>query len=88
MLVWDLAKGGRMGDPLPVRGSVWVEVDGRSVSVVADPGHADAGDLVPRRQVGSDLVFPSEVTAVTMVPDGRLVMGFGGDIAALTPRPD
>jgi len=32
-------------------------------------------------------VFPSEVTAVAMVPDGRLVVGFGGDIAVLAPSP-
>ncbi|MER6500926.1 hypothetical protein ABT218_16385 [Streptomyces sp. NPDC001455] len=38
------------------------------------------------RQVGSELVFPEPVHAVAMAPDGRLVVGFGKEVAVLTHR--
>ncbi|MFG2487692.1 hypothetical protein ACGFSI_33695 [Streptomyces virginiae] len=42
-------------------------------------------DLGSHLPVGSASVFPCEVTAVTMAPDGRVVVGYGGDIAVLAP---
>ncbi|WP_367318770.1 hypothetical protein [Streptomyces sp. HUAS ZL42] len=61
-------------------------VDGRPLAVIGgDDRTVRVWDLVTHRQVGADLVFPLEVTAVTMTPDARLVVGFGGDIAVLAP---
>ncbi|WP_374935417.1 hypothetical protein [Streptomyces resistomycificus] len=71
--VWALATAVVGSRPLLVTGG-----DDRTVRV---------WDMADHRQVGSDLVFPTEVTAVTMASDGRLVVGFGGDIAVLAPHP-
>ncbi|MEH0467339.1 hypothetical protein QA943_00495 [Streptomyces sp. B21-097] len=70
--VWALATAVVDGRPLVVTGG-----DDRTVRV---------WDMAAHRQVGSDLVFPSEVTAVTMACDGRMVVGFGSDIAVLAPH--
>ncbi|MGX4694952.1 WD40 repeat domain-containing protein [Streptomyces sp. JNUCC 63] len=93
--VWDVAtRTGAMGRaPLTGHtGPVWAVatavVDGRPLVVTGgDDRTVRMWDLVSHHQVGSDLVFPSEVTAVTMAPDGQLVVGFGGDIAVLVPPP-
>ncbi|MER6142483.1 hypothetical protein ABT174_20980 [Streptomyces sparsogenes] len=93
--VWDMATRTEVTGRAPLTphtGPVWAvataSVDGRPLVVTGgDDRTVRVRDLVSHRQVGSDLVFPSEVTAVTMVPDGRLVVGFGGNIAVLAPPP-
>ena len=41
---------------------------------------------VAGRRIGRELVFPAPVHALTVTPEGSLVVGFGGDVAALTLR--
>ncbi|MCW2623895.1 MAG: repeat protein [Mycobacterium sp.] len=90
--VWDLATGQRVGEPLtghtgPVVAVATGVVDGRSVAVT---GSHDATvrvwDLATGRPAGRQLVFPRPVRAVAVSPDGRLVVGFGWEVAVLAPR--
>ncbi|MFE5092276.1 hypothetical protein ACFRCI_18260 [Streptomyces sp. NPDC056638] len=73
VLVWDLAKGERVGDPLPSQGSVWavvtVMVDGRSVAVVAGPDTVQSWDLNGCRPLAgiADVAW----AATTAVVNGR-----------------
>ncbi|MFC8342497.1 WD40 repeat domain-containing protein [Streptomyces sp. NPDC057280] len=91
--VWELATPTGMVGRTPLTahtGPVWAiataVVDGRPVVATGgDDRTVRVWDLVAHRQVGSDVLFSSEVTAVAMAPDGRLVVGFGGDIAVLAP---
>ncbi|MFE7840223.1 hypothetical protein ACFU53_30470 [Streptomyces sp. NPDC057474] len=43
-------------------------------------------DLTTRQQIGRELVFPEEVQAVAVSPDGRLVVGFSCEVAVLVPH--
>lgn len=91
--VWDVDTGrevvGRWR-PTPHTGPVWAlaatVVDDRPLVVTGgDDRTVRVWDLSSHRQVGSDSAFPSAVTAVTMAPDGRVVVGYGGDVAVLAP---
>jgi WD40 repeat protein len=92
--VWDVAARTEVTGRAPLTGHtgpVWAlataVIDDRPLVVTGgDDRTVRVWDMAAHRQVGSDLVFPSEVTAVTMAPDGRLVVGFGGDIAVLAPH--
>ncbi|CAL9356679.1 WD40 repeat domain-containing protein [Streptomyces sp. enrichment culture] len=93
--VWDVATCTEVTGRAPLTGHtgpVWAlattVIDRRPLVITAgDDRTVRVWDMAARRQVGSDLVFPSEVTAVTMASDGRLVVGVGGDIAVLAPHP-
>ncbi|AXG79301.1 WD40 repeat domain-containing protein [Streptomyces paludis] len=93
--VWDVATRTEAAGPAPLTahaGPVWAVasavVGGRPLVVTGgDDRTVRVWNLASHRQVGSDVVFPSEVTAVTMAPDGRLVVGSGNDIAVLAPPP-
>ncbi|MEU4096360.1 WD40 repeat domain-containing protein [Streptomyces sp. NPDC026673] len=94
--VWDAAAGTEVAGRARLTahmGPVWAVaaavVDGRPLVVTGGEDRTvRVWDLVSHRQLGSDAVFPSEVTAVSMAPDGRVVVGFGHDVAVLVPRPD
>jgi len=43
-------------------------------------------DLTTGRQVGPELVFPAEVRAVSATATGRLMVGFGCEVAVLIYR--
>ncbi|MFF3070182.1 hypothetical protein [Kitasatospora sp. NPDC057936] len=62
-------------------------VDGRPLAVTGgDDGTVRLWDLTAGDQVGPELVFPLPVCAVAVVPDGRLVVGFGWEVAVLARR--
>ncbi|MFF3959869.1 WD40 repeat domain-containing protein [Streptomyces sp. NPDC001890] len=90
--MWDLTTGQQIGEPLTGHtGTVLTMatgvVEGRSVAVT---GGADrqvrVWDLATGRPIGRDLVFPAPVNAVAVAPDGRLVVGFGHEVAVLARR--
>nr|WP_220278093.1 hypothetical protein [Streptomyces himalayensis] len=60
-------------------------VDGRPVAVTGgDDKTVRVWDLTTVQQVGPELVFPDPVMAVA-VAGGQLVVGFGREVAALSP---
>ncbi|MFC9625816.1 WD40 repeat domain-containing protein [Streptomyces sp. NPDC056930] len=93
--VWDVAACTEVTGREPLTGHagpVWAlattVIDRRPLVVTGgDDRTVRVWDMAAHRQVGSDLVLPSEVTAVTMASDGRLVVGVGSDIAVLAPHP-
>ncbi|MGI5413791.1 hypothetical protein ACQEV9_44160 [Streptomyces chartreusis] len=90
--VWDLATGQPIGGPLIGHtNSVWAVatgvVDGHPVAVTGSSDETvRVWDLATGRQVGPTLVFPAVVGAVAVTPDGRLVVGFGWEVAVLARR--
>ncbi|MFI6014468.1 hypothetical protein ACIBAG_37710 [Streptomyces sp. NPDC051243] len=61
-------------------------VEGRPVAVTGDHDNTvRMWDLTTRRQIGPRLVFPEPVMALAMAAGGRLVVGFGEEVAALSP---
>ncbi|MFI6006623.1 WD40 repeat domain-containing protein [Streptomyces sp. NPDC051366] len=86
--VWDLTTGQQIGEPL-TRHAGWVAtvavVDGCPVAVTgSDNATVRVWDLTAGQQMGEELVFPERVNAVAVAPDGRLVVGFGREVAVLT----
>ena len=57
---------------------------GRPIAVSGDTeGKVRVRDLYSGRQLGPEMVFPAPVHAVAVIPGGRLVVGFGREVAAL-----
>ncbi|MEV7356930.1 hypothetical protein AB0O19_18205, partial [Kitasatospora sp. NPDC091276] len=89
---WDLTTGDQVGEPLTghtgdVNTVATAVVDGRPLAVTGgDDGTVRTWDLTTGDQVGPELVFPLPVCAVAVVPDGRLVVGFGWEVAVLSRR--
>jgi WD40 repeat protein len=87
--VGDLATGRQLGEPLichagAVRAVATAVMDGRPVAVTgSEDKTVRVWDLATGRQVGRELVFPAPVHAVAVTPDGRLVIGFGWEVAVL-----
>ncbi|WP_431676017.1 WD40 repeat domain-containing protein [Kitasatospora sp. KL5] len=89
--LWDMATGEQTGPPMTghtgtVSAGAAGMLDGRLI-VAAGSGdgtvrvwHATTG-----RQIGT-YAFPAAIGAMAVAPDGRLVVGFGSDIAVLTHR--
>ncbi|WP_167546275.1 WD40 repeat domain-containing protein [Streptomyces zinciresistens] len=91
--VWDLATGRPIGKPLtghtcPVWAVATGTVDGRPVAVTGSSDETvRVWDLATGRPAGPELVFPAEVGAVAVTADGRLVVGFGWEVAVLARCP-
>ncbi|MGX1128941.1 WD40 repeat protein [Streptomyces glaucescens] len=91
--MWDVAaraevtgRASLTGHTGPVWALATAVVDGRPlVATGGDDRTVRVWDLAACRQVGADLVFPEEVTAMALASDGRLVVGFCGDVAVLAP---
>ncbi|MFB6718403.1 WD40 repeat domain-containing protein [Streptomyces sp. NPDC056358] len=59
-------------------------INGRSVLISGSKnGTVRMWDVAKREQIGRPLAFPMPVSAVEVAPDGRLVVGFGPEIAVL-----
>jgi WD40 repeat protein len=86
----DLADRTPVGGPLighaeEVNALACAIVAGRPTVVSGGDDHTvRVWDLTDPRPVGRELVFPGPVTALALTPQGRMVVGFGGDLAALT----
>ncbi|MFF1498427.1 WD40 repeat domain-containing protein, partial [Streptomyces sp. NPDC058316] len=62
-------------------------IGGRSVLISgSEDGTVRMWDVAEREQIGPPLAFPMPVGAVAVAPDGRLVVGFGPEIAVLARR--
>ncbi|MFJ9683586.1 hypothetical protein ACIRP2_36970, partial [Streptomyces sp. NPDC101194] len=87
---WDLATGQPIGEPFTshtsgVRAVATGVVDGHPVAVTgSDDYTARVWNLATGRLVDRELVFPAGVNTVAVSPDGRLVVGFGQEVAVLT----
>ncbi|MGX2992819.1 WD40 repeat domain-containing protein [Streptomyces sp. JNUCC 64] len=62
-------------------------VAGRPVAVTGGwDGTVCVWDAVTGGRIGEEIVFPAVVRAVAVTPDGLLVVGYGPDLAVLSPR--
>ena len=89
--LWDLATGEQIGPPLTGHTSaVWTAaagmLDGRPiVATGGDDRTLRVWDAGTGQQIGR-YTFSAGVWKVAVAPDGRLVVGFGSDIAVLAHR--
>jgi WD40 repeat protein len=89
--LWDLDTGEPAGPPMTghtgkVSAGAAGMPDGRLVVATGSrDGTVRVWDAAAGRQVGT-YAFPAGINALALAPDGRLVVGFGSDIAVLTHR--
>ncbi|MFB7334095.1 WD40 repeat domain-containing protein [Streptomyces adustus] len=88
--LWDLATGELLAPPLTghtseVRAGATGTLDGRPVVVAGGDRTVWMWDASTGQRIGA-YAFPSRIRGLTMAPDGRLVVGFGADIAVLAHR--
>ncbi len=89
--LWDLAAGEPLGQPMTgltgdVRaGAVGMQNGRLVVAAGGDDGIVRVWEAATGQQTGA-YVFPAGVRGLAVAPDGRLVVGFGSDIAVLTHR--
>ncbi|MGW3498023.1 hypothetical protein [Streptomyces sp. NPDC001020] len=91
--VWDLTTGQPIGEPLTghtreVEAVAAAVVDGRPVAVAVTGSWVETvrmWDLITGEQVAT-LPFPELVLVVAVAPGGELLVGFGGELACLSPR--
>ncbi|MFF2147797.1 WD40 repeat domain-containing protein [Kitasatospora sp. NPDC058190] len=87
VLVWDLTTRAPVGAPLRVADDsldamTVAPVAGRAALVTGDrDGTVRTWDLAALTPIGPDLVLPLPVGALAAAPQGRLVVGFGWEIA-------
>ncbi|MGW2182019.1 WD40 repeat domain-containing protein [Streptomyces sp. NPDC001732] len=88
---WSLLDCKQIGEPLPcpagtVHGMTTV-ANGNSPYLITTCGSEEVSvrDLATGAEIASPLAFPSPVQALLAAPDGRLVVGFGREIALLAP---
>ncbi|MFC9283443.1 hypothetical protein [Streptomyces collinus] len=89
--LWDLATGELLAPPLTghtgeVLTGATGTLDGRPVVVAGGDRTVWTWDATTGHQIGA-YAFPSRVRGLAVAPDGRLVVGFGADVAVLTYRP-
>ncbi|MFE7046627.1 WD40 repeat domain-containing protein [Streptomyces atratus] len=88
--MWDLATRQQIGEPLTGHTSTVLAVATTVVNarLVAITGSEDrtvrVWDLTTGQPDGQKLVFPAPVGTVAVSPDGRLVVGFGCEVAVLS----
>lgn len=85
--LWDLATGEPLAPPLTghtgeVRTGAAGTLDGRPVVVAGGDRTVWTWDARTGRRIGGH-VFPARIRGLSMAPDGRLVVGFGADMAVL-----
>ncbi|MFF7457083.1 WD40 repeat domain-containing protein [Kitasatospora sp. NPDC008115] len=61
-------------------------VGGRPVALFAVRHRVQVWDLSGEPSVTGELAFPQPVAALAVTPDGRVLAGFGEDLALLSPR--
>ncbi|MET9086038.1 hypothetical protein ABZX77_29880 [Streptomyces sp. NPDC004237] len=88
--LWDLATGELLAPPLTghtgrVRAGATGTLGGRPVVVAGSDRTVWLWDAGTGQQIGTYAV-PSRIKALTVAPDGRIVVAFGADIAVLTHR--
>ncbi|MFE5587153.1 WD40 repeat domain-containing protein [Kitasatospora sp. NPDC056531] len=89
--VWDLAARTPLGPPFPaaddgLTAMTVAPVDGRPALVTGGhDGTVRTWDLTTLAQLGPDLVLPLPVGALAPAPAGRLVVGFGWEVAVFGP---
>ncbi|MFF2149664.1 hypothetical protein ACFVWU_44715, partial [Kitasatospora sp. NPDC058190] len=90
--IWDLSTRRQIGDALQghdgrTRAAAIGVMEGRPVAVTGRyEGAVRVWDVATGEQLGPELVFPAGVTALAVAPGGRLVVGFGHEVAVLSPR--
>ncbi len=88
--LWDLAAGVQVGDPITaheweVNAVAVGTLGGRRVIATGGDDHAvRLWDLATREQVGRDLNFTWKVFGVEILPDDRIAVAFGQEVAVLT----
>ena len=61
---------------------------GRTIAATGGgDGRVRIWNLATRERIGPDLVFPAAVRALATAPGDRLVVGFGREVAVLSPGP-
>jgi len=88
--LWDLATGELLGLPLTghtrgVQAGAVGMLDGRLVVAAGGDRTVRMWDATTGQQIGT-YTFPARITGLSVAPIGRLVVGFGSDIAILTHR--
>lgn len=58
-------------------------LDGRTIAVTARSSELSVWDLTTGDQIGETVHFPGWIHAVTVDPQGRVIVCFGGTVAAL-----
>ncbi|MGW1895254.1 WD40 repeat domain-containing protein [Streptomyces sp. NPDC002004] len=87
---WDLTAGSQIAQPISAHewgvNAVAVGIaDGRRIIVTGgDDAALRLWDLATGEQVGRDVIFPWKVFAVTIASRGRIVVGFGHEVIALS----
>ncbi|MFD9607190.1 WD40 repeat domain-containing protein [Streptomyces sp. NPDC059970] len=90
--VWNLTTRRPIGEPLTghtgrVRAVATGVMEGRPVAVTGSgDGTVRVWNLITGRPDGPELAFPADVGAVAVTSDGRLVVGFGPEVAVLARR--
>ncbi|MCX4766802.1 hypothetical protein OG562_38735 [Streptomyces sp. NBC_01275] len=89
--LWDMATGEPIGPPMTghtsqAKAGAAGMLDGRVVVAAGGgDGNVRVWDATTGQQIGA-YAFPAGIRRLAVAPDGRLVVGFGSDVAVLTHR--